>query len=108
MAAHDALRRYFPGDVYAPRPTPLFIITVTLVPLGGGPPRTEVLPSRTLLDAEARADLVKLDILKMAYKEALPLNHVLTHQDELFEELQQSQHVVVQVHETVLPPGLFF
>jgi hypothetical protein len=105
MAAHDDLRKYFPGDFWSPKPEPVFIITVTVV-RPGSPPETVVLdPERTRLNAEARADLVRLDILEMAYK-ALPHKYVLTHQDELFAELQETQTVLVQVHERTLPPRL--
>jgi hypothetical protein len=72
----------------------------------GSPPETVVLnPERTRQNADARADLVRLDILKMAYN-SLPAKYIIAHQDELFEALQQTQHVLVQVHETTLPLGL--
>lgn len=102
-----SLREYFPGDIYEARPRPIYIVTVTTVLVGGdGRPETLVAaPRRTREEAECQAELLKLDICVMAYKDMAPAD-VRRQQDALFEELQKTQTVVVQVHETFLPAPL--
>jgi hypothetical protein len=106
MSAHEELRKYFPGDIWAPKETPIFIVSLTLAPLEGakGPTKTTVFPpDRTRLNAELRVGQIRRDMCQMAYPDVAPAD-IIAQTDSLIEGLRTQQQVLIEIHEMALPP----